>query len=166
RTCTAVVGGVTEIKNLQYAAKTVRLTDNSQAETVTIMGPFEIRLDGPTANTGTGNKQLSFRFTDRSRNALIIQADKRGTSGGVAGNFTSFRTEFRNTVNQNVWYPMTDGSMQPNIGNYDPVFFWFFDLTEGSIYRVSVAAVRGAAIGEATGIISVFIEKLEGTTLQ
>lgn len=168
--CTANVGINTTIRNLQYAAKTVRLTDNSGTETVTNLGPFEIRLDsGQQSNTTTGNKQISFRFTDKNHSEVLVQADKRGTAGGTSGTYSGFQTPYFASTTQNTWNPLTNGNQQPNIHNYDPVFFHFFDLAEGNIYRVTIGAVRGVALTGSNsnpGIISIFIELLQGQPLQ
>lgn len=153
KSCTAIVGNTSVIKQLKYSVNTVNYTNvDYQTSTVSTLGTFQVRFD---TTPFSGNTRIAFRFTDTNK-ANIIYAGQKFAGNGSA----NVTYNYGNTVNTvaNTWTQMNSDSIAPNITNHDFLTVHVFDTNNGVIYRISINALN---TNSTTGKASIFIEMLE-----
>ncbi len=105
-----------------------------------------------------GNCYLAFRFTDAARSSVLVGGNKTSStnmtylSGGGANYAPA----------QNAWTQITVDNIAPNISLSDMVTLQIFDLNNGVIYRINIAAkTSGSGSSTNPGQGAIFIESLE-----
>ncbi|GHT75791.1 hypothetical protein AGMMS50262_12190 [Bacteroidia bacterium] len=156
KTATVAIVGTSAVKNLRYATRKFTFSStNYQAPSTTTLGSLQVRFD--TNPMLSSNTHMAFRFTDAARTNVLIGGYK--TSGTNTGYLSGGGANY--SPAQNTWTQITVDNIGPNIPSSDMVTFQIFDLNNGVIYRVSIAAkTTGSGDTNNPGQGTIFIEML------
>ncbi|GHS98609.1 hypothetical protein FACS189421_07520 [Bacteroidia bacterium] len=158
KTATVAIVGTSAVKNLRYAARKFTFSStNYLVPSTTTLGSLQVQISSdPTA---TANTSLNFRFTDAARSNVLVGGYKTSASSTNSTYLSGGGANY--SPAQNAWTTINVANISPNIPNSDMVTFQIFDLNNGVIYRVSIAAkTTGSGDTNNPGQGTIFIEML------
>ncbi|GHT75788.1 hypothetical protein AGMMS50262_12180 [Bacteroidia bacterium] len=160
KTTTVTIVGTSAVKNLKYATRKFTFSStNYLVPSTTTLGSLQVQISSnPMASANTS---LNFRFTDAARSNVLVGGYKTspslvfGQPTYLSGGGASYSPA------QNAWTTINVANISPNIPNSDMVTFSIYDLDNGVIYRVNIAAMTtGSGDSANPGQGAIFIEML------